>query len=186
MDRYSCYGEKMTDQTYLNRYFSDVWDRNDALEPWEQAIAEAIDPTASVIDVGCGPNLFQEYFVDIVGIDPANQLADHQVTIEEFQTEKRFDVALCLGSINFGSRERIEHQIACVVKLLKPQAYIYWKCNPGLHDHENHECEQIDFYPWSESEHQRLSAQFGFRLERCEQIESGKQRRRLLAVWRRG
>ena len=79
-----------------------------------------------VIDVGCGPNPFKGKIKNLVGIDPAYDEADYNVTIEEFTTDDKFDVAFCLGSINFGSFDTIIAQIDRVVNLLKPNARIYW------------------------------------------------------------
>ena len=64
----------------------------------------------------------------------------------------KFDVAFCLGSINFGNESNILNQIECVINCLNPQARIYWRCNPGLHDHGNEECETIEFFPAIPSE----------------------------------
>ena len=117
-----------------------------------------------VIDIGCGQNSFKNRIKNIIGIDPATDDADVKTTIEDFHTNHRFDVALCLGSINFGSEEIIKNQISCVDRLLKPSGRIYWRCNPGRKDHKNKECEQIDFYPWDSEKHIRLSNEFGYQI----------------------
>lgn len=89
-----------------------------------------------------------------------------QLSLEDYAKQNnviRFDAAFCLGSINFGSVEDIEHQIGLVVQLLKTKnSRIYWRCNPGRKDHKNPDCESIDFYPWSFDDHHRLAEKFGF------------------------
>ena len=112
-------------------------------------MADKIKPEEWVLDVGCGVNPFKTVIANLVGIDPAFGQADYQTSIEDFVTEQRFDVAFCLGSINFGTEENIRNQIKCVVNLLNPNARIYWRVNPGLKDHGNEECKLIDFFPWS-------------------------------------
>jgi hypothetical protein len=104
------------------------------------------------------------------------------MTLEDYAkiAGKTFDVAFCLGSINFGSKDNIEKQIAKVISLLKPTARIYWRCNPGQQDHPSDECKNIQFYPWTITEHVRLSENFGFRLMQC-QWENND--RRLYAEW---
>jgi hypothetical protein len=155
-------------QTKLNEYFSTKWNPNiDQYEHSGWTLIDKINPDETVIDVGCGPNLFKNKISNLTGIDPAFEEADYKTTIEGFQTEKRFDVAFCLGSINFGDKFTIMNQIACVVNLLKPTARIYWRCNPGLADHGNEECKLIEFYPWTIEEHVKLSELFGFRLITC-------------------
>ena len=155
-------------QEELNKYFSTQWVSN--LNQYKYsgwAIADKIQSDESVLDVGCGFNEFKSRILNLVGIDPANDRADYRISIEEFNTVDRFDVALCLGSINFGNKLTIMRQIACVVNCLKPTARIYWRCNPGYADHGNEMCKDIDFYPWSIEEHVKLSELFGFKLMTC-------------------
>ena len=131
------------------------------------ALVDKIQSNELVLDVGCGFNEFKSRIVNLVGIDPANDAADYKVSIEKFNTVDRFDVALCLGSINFGDKLTIMNQIACVINCLKPTARIYWRCNPGIADHGNDECKNINFYQWSIEEHVKLSELFGFKLMFC-------------------
>jgi hypothetical protein len=152
-------------QQDLNKYFSTVWhSRVDQYRYSGWELINKIHPDENVIDVGCGHNLFKGKISNIVGIDPAFLESDYQTTIEEFQIDQKFDVAFCLGSINFGSEENILIQIQCVVKLLKSSARIYWRCNPGRADHGNEACKEIDFYPWSFAKHVEFAERFGFRL----------------------
>jgi hypothetical protein len=152
-------------QQDLNKYFSTVWhSRVDQYRYSGWGLINKIHPDENVIDIGCGHNLFKEKISNIVGIDPAFLESDYQTTIEEFQIDQKFDVAFCLGSINFGSEENILIQIQCVVNLLKSSARIYWRCNPGHADHGNEACKEIDFYPWSFAKHEEFAERFGFRL----------------------
>ena len=155
-------------QTELNEYFAETWQSN--LNQYKYsgwALVDKVRPGETVIDVGCGRNEFRERIPNLIGVDPAFSQADYQTTIENFQTEQRFDVAFCLGSINFGDKLIIMNQIACVVNCLKPTARIYWRCNPGHADHGNEECKNINFYPWTVDEHVKLSELFGFKLLTC-------------------
>jgi hypothetical protein len=155
-------------QDDLNKYFSTIWTSNlDQYQYSGWAIADKIRSNELVLDVGCGFNEFKSRILNLVGIDPANNRADYKVSIEEFNATNYFDVALCLGSINFGDEANILNQIRCVVACLKPQARIYWRCNSGYADHGNEECKDIEFYPWSIDEHVKLSELFGFRLMTC-------------------
>lgn len=154
----------------LNNYFSTVWRSNlDQYTYSGWAIADKIQSNESVLDVGCGYNEFKSRILNLTGIDPANDRADVKLPIEYFAADNsnhgRFDVALCLGSINFGSKLNILNQIASVINCLKPTARIYWRCNPGLADHGNEECKLIEFYPWTIEEHVKLSELFGFKLD---------------------
>lgn len=156
-------------QDELNKYFSTIWRPNlDQYTYSGWALVDKIQSSELVLDVGCGHNLFKSRILNLIGIDPANESADFKLPIEYFATDDinrhKFDVAFCLGSINFGNKLNILNQIACVVNCLKPAARIYWRCNPGVADHGNEECKLIDFYPWSIDEHVKLSELFGFKL----------------------
>jgi hypothetical protein len=160
------------DQHHLNNYFSTVWARRelslDRMQHTGWSLIDKIHPGEKVIDVGCGRNPFRGKISNLIGVDPAFSEADHQMTLEQFVTDYpalRFNVAFCLGSINFGTQADIEHQIGLLVRVLRTKnSRIYWRCNPGQADHGNPECEHIPFYAWSESEHVRLAEQFGFRI----------------------
>lgn len=152
-------------QQLLNNYFSQHWRGHLNLYRYSGlSLAKKIKPDEWVLDVGCGINPFKPMIANLVGIDPAFVQADYQTTIEDFKTEQRFDVALCLGSINFGSEETIKNQIKCVVNLLNPAARIYWRVNPGRQDHGNKECLAIDFFAWNIERLVKYADEFGFRL----------------------
>ena len=173
-------------QEYLNYYFGNIWHTNSnpciQIEKSGMLLLDKISSADQVIDVGCGTNPFKGLIKNLIGIDPAFDQADVRCGIDEFETDQKFDVALCLGSINFGDVSDIERHIAKVVSLLKPTARIYWRCNPGQQDHPSKECEEINFYPWSVSEHIRLADKFGFDLVEC---SWEKNNRRIYAEWTR-
>lgn len=174
-----------TTQDYLNHYFGTIWYRkNGSLTQYEKtglALIDKIKQGETVLDVGCGANPFKGLIPELLGIDPAFDQADVRIGIDEFETDERFDVAFCLGSINFGSVTDVERQITKVVSLLKRNARIYWRSNPGSQDHKNEECANIDFYPWTIEEHIRLATKFGFKLMEC----SWDNNNRIYAEWLR-
>jgi hypothetical protein len=152
-------------QADLNKYFATHWQTNlDQYVYSGWGLINKIKPDETVLDVGCGLNPFKQLIPNLTGIDPAFAEADYQTTIEDFVTDTKFDVAFCLGSINFGTEEKILHQINCVIGILKPRSRIYWRCNPGFYDHGNDTCNMLNFYPWSVEKHIEFSDQFGFRL----------------------
>jgi hypothetical protein len=160
----------MIDQQYLNEYYSTHWNRNPCSLNIKSGLRllNKIKDNESVIDVGCGRNFFKGKIKNLIGIDPAFDEADVKCTILEYTTNEKFDVALCLGSLNYGDVNDVESNIEKVVSLLGTTARIYWRCNPGVADHEHDGCKQIPFYQWSIAEHKRLSSKFGFSLIECE------------------
>lgn len=156
-------------QEQLNKYFSTVWKPNlDQYKYSGWGLVDKIQSNELVLDVGCGFNEFKSRITNLIGVDPANDRADVKLPIEYFAADNanhnKFDVAFCLGSINFGEYINIVSQIAGVVGCLKPKARIYWRCNPGLKDHGNEECNNINFYPWTMEDHVKLADAFKFKL----------------------
>ncbi len=115
-----------------------------------------IGPTEKVLDVGCGRNLFKQHLPNLIGIDPVTTESDYQVALLDYNTTEKFDVILCLGSVHFGELEDIKESIAHMSSMLNPGGRIYWRCNT-IND--------IWWqFPWSNTLHQTLSAEFGFTL----------------------
>ena len=102
--------------------------------------------------MGCGINPFSRHLDHLVGIDITDIGADIPNTaIEEWDSvgKRLFDVAFCLGSINFGDEEIIDRQIDAITKCLVPNSRIYWRVNPSNRDHENPKVNEIPFFHWS-------------------------------------
>ena len=153
--------------TTIQEYFSKIW--RPSTEKFKYSgwrLLGKVSPGESVLDVGCGYNLFKPYLENqLHGIDPYNICADEQVSIEDFVTDKKFDVIFCLGSINFGSEDVILKQVEKVCSLCKPNTRIYWRQNPGQKDHQWPECQDIDFYAWSFEKNLEFAKKFGCKVE---------------------
>lgn len=175
----------MHNQQFLNNYFSSVWNRDISKYIYSgYAILEKIHSMDYVIDVGCGDNPFKEKINNLLGIDPANPNADIISTIEDFETNTKFDIALCLGSINFGTDAIIANQIHKVNSILNKNASIYWRLNPGLYDHGNPDHMNIDFYQWNFPKLKFFAELYGFKQSNCAIDTDGKVIR-LYAEWHR-
>jgi len=173
-------------QDFLNEYFSKVWyNRDRTLSQYHfsgYTLVDKIKPGEWVLDVGCGKHLFKGHIQNLVGIDPAFDEADYKCTIQDFSTDQNFDVAFCLGSINFGDEQDIRAEITKVVSLLTPNSRIYWRCNPGRRDHGNTECQGIPFYDWDIEKLIYWADEFGFKVAEIRWDNN----HRLYAEWVRG
>ena len=139
------------DDACLHKYFSKYW-QND-MKKWKYSGVQLIDEVNSlkpraVLDVGCGYNEFKGKIDNLIGIDPYNDLADFQVGTLEYKTDQKFDVILCLGSVNFGSRSKIVDEVAKCVKLLSDGGTMFFRVNPGV-QHDRPEADWIEFYAWN-------------------------------------
>ena len=135
----------------LHRYFSKYW-QND-MKKWKYSGLALVDEVNSlkpraVLDVGCGYNEFKGKIHNLIGIDPYNNRADLEVSTMEYKTDKKFDVILCLGSVNFGSRDKIIAEVGRCVNLLAEGGTMFFRVNPGI-QHELPEAQWIEFFSWN-------------------------------------
>ena len=101
-----------------------------------------------MLDVGCGYNEFKGKIENLIGIDPYNDKADLHVSTLDYKTDQKFDVILCLGSVNFGNREKIIAEVGRCVNLLSKNGTMFFRVNPGL-SHDKPEADWIEFYAWN-------------------------------------
>lgn len=174
------------DQNFLNLYFSKYWQpgiHRGISSPHE--IVKHIKQEEWLLDVGCGRNQFKSLHTNTIGIDPAFDEADFKTTIENFEFSKfKFDVATCLGSINFGDEFTINNQIKKIVSLLKPTGRIYWRLNPGRYDHRNDQCYLVPFFNWDFVKLQKFADKYSF-IQLNEQTDGSSDKIRLYAEWKR-
>jgi hypothetical protein len=174
------------DLEYINNYFRNHWKPSLSVYGASayKKIAEKINNDEYLLDVGCGENPFKSLVKNAYGIDPANDAADLQVSIEDFVPQRKYDVITCLGSINFGDETIIANQISKVVSCLKDQGRIYWRLNPGRTDHKSELCKKIPFFPWTFEKLQTFADLHGFK-QINETVDQGENVVRLYAEWHR-
>jgi hypothetical protein len=183
----------MIEQDAINKFYSQMTETADEAEirlaqfPYSGiSLINKIAPNETVIDIGCGHNIFKKYIPNLVGIDPVYKNADYLTTLENFTTDKKFNVAFCLGSIQYGTTQDIEAQVAKVIDLLTPSARIYWRSkikNP-LAAPKNYD---FTIYRWTEGSHTEIAEKFGFKLVdyKIENYFNDQHSCRLYAEWAR-
>ena len=139
------------DVACLHKYFSKYWEND--MKKWKYSGLALVDEVNSlkpraVLDVGCGYNEFKGKIDNLTGIDPYNDKADLQVSTLEYRTDQKFDVMLCLGSVNFGSRDKIIAEVGRCVDLLEDRGTMFFRVNPGV-QHDKFEAKWIEFYAWN-------------------------------------
>ena len=139
------------DVACLHKYFSKYWEND--IKKWKYSGLALIDEVNSlkpraVLDVGCGYNEFRGKIDNLIGIDPYNDQADLQVSTLEYRTNQKFDVIMCLGSVNFGSRDKIIAEMGRCVDLLEDGGTMFFRVNPGV-QHDKSEAKWIEFFAWN-------------------------------------
>tara|TARA_Y100001935_G_C17270864_1_gene491853 strand:- start:240 stop:923 length:684 start_codon:yes stop_codon:yes gene_type:complete len=151
------------DFAVLSKYFGEVWQPKTKQFKYSglKLIDEinSLNPT-SVLDLGCGYNEFKGKIPHLVGVDPYNKNADIQQTILEYNPGKQFDVIIVLGSINFGSTDKVFAELEHAVELCAPGGTMFFRVNSGVL-HEAPESDWIVFYPWNANFIQNCADHFG-------------------------
>ena len=125
---------------------------------------------SSVIDIGCGYNRFKGKIKNLIGIDPYNDAADIKVSLEDYKGPTS-EIALCLGSINFGDEETIDHQIDVLHRLWRKEAI--FRVNPGI-PHVGWD-DFIEWYQWTPDKIYAIAEQYKYEVE-CLKMEYTKEK----------
>jgi len=133
-----------------------------------------------VLDIGCGYHEFRGKINNLVGIDPYNRAADYEVKLLDYKPDEKFDATLALGSINFGSTDKIFAELEHAVSLCYPGAFMYFRVNPGL-PHDKDESSWISFYPWDSNFIVNCASQLGVDIL---DIRTDSHKNRIYFVWR--
>ena len=135
----------------LHKYFAYHW--NHDMKKWKHSGLALIDQIndmkpRAVLDVGCGYNEFKGKIHNLIGIDPYNNRADHEIDLMDYRPNTKFDIILALGSINFGGRNKIIAEVSKCVNMLENGGMMFFRVNPGV-QHEKPEAKWIEFYAWN-------------------------------------
>ena len=169
----------------LEEYFSTKWlEGSRSLDKYTYsgwALIDKVKMDEWVLDVGCGQNPFKGKIKNLIGIDITDIGSDEQVSIEDFNSPIFFDVAFCLGSVNFGSKEDVYNQIKKIDSILTENGRIYWRCNPGNYDHQNNQVAELPIFHWTVELHEEWSKEFGYTLQNVQPNDHN----RIYAEWLR-
>ena len=141
----------LIDDAILEKYFSTVWQPK--TKQYKYSGLGIIDEInnfnpRSVLDIGCGYNEFKGKINNLIGVDPFNKRADINSTILNYHPAEKFDVIICLGSINFGSVDKIYAELEHSVNLTHPGGLLFFRANPG-EQHESPDARWIEFFDWT-------------------------------------
>ena len=122
----------------------------------------ALNPE-TILDLGCGYNEFKKYFPHLIGIDLANDHADVVSDFLDYECEdESVDVMLALGSINFGTQELVEKQIAWMTRKLKKGGTMFIRVNPAQAPDESI---QEKFYIWTVEDIYNFSVKYNLKIK---------------------
>jgi hypothetical protein len=127
----------------------------------------------SVLDVGCGNNLFKDHIYYLHGIDVFNEKADQTISLAQFQSENpkvQYDVILALDSVNTGKKADILYSFDQLDKLTKPGGHQFWRVNTAPPTSEFPLLGLVEFFEWDEKFINELADCNGYQVkELCEE-----------------
>jgi hypothetical protein len=127
-----------------------------------------------VVDAGCGYHPFRGRIPNCIGVDLVNPAADLVCAFEDAPLrEEAFDVALALGSVNFGDVEDVKRDLRRVASWVRRGGTLFFRVNPG----EPVGDESIVVFPWTRELVPRLGEAAGLRLA------SAVEEERIQAPW---
>ena len=139
------------DDEVLCNYFTKVWQPKTKKYKYSGlAIIDEINnlKPRNVLDLGCGYNEFKGKIHNLVGVDAYNSRADINCHTLEYNPGNKFDAVVCLGSINFGSVDKIYNELKKAVSLTNTGGFLFFRVNPGK-QHDALESQWIDFFDWN-------------------------------------
>ncbi|TDR47493.1 putative methyltransferase [Tahibacter aquaticus] len=154
----------MLDMPALKKFFhADTWRQSiDRFPLSGMALVDTVNQLQPrvVVDVGCGFNPFKGKIRNLVGIDIVNEHADIVCDLHDapFKAES-VDVALALGSINFGTEQHILDALAVVSRWLVPGGRLFMRGNPGQSVDPS-----VPIFPWSAQRVQDYGSRVGLAL----------------------
>ena len=141
------------DEAVLSNYFSTVWQPKTKKYKYSGlGIVDEIKALTPehVLDLGCGYNEFKGKINNLIGVDAYNNRADINCHILDYNPTTKFDAVICLGSINFGTVDKIYNELKKAVSLTKTGGFLFFRANPGR-QHDAPESQWIDFFDWNPS-----------------------------------
>lgn len=179
----------------MDKYFSQVWEDNTHVFEYSnrENVSRMVNELRpeSVIDVGCGFNRYKETVecTEFVGIDPFNPAADIKQGVYEYQNanpDRQFDAVLALGSINFGTKEKILAEIESVDKLTKSGGTQFWRVNPNT-KHNYHPDfplnELLTWYDWDEDFIRQIAEIYNYEIKDIKEEINDQGYKRLFFVF---
>lgn len=172
----------------IDKFFNDFWeDRNDVfVKSNPEAIASLVNSLnpKSVLDVGCGPNKYKNIIKadEYVALDPFHRSADVKTTVIDYHEknpEKQFDVVMALGSICFGTKEKILAEIEAIDALTASGGTQVWKVNaPYTYVKERNGPSYAELFPlvnlvqvhtWDEQFIRHVAEVYGYEIKSLEE-----------------
>ncbi len=83
-------------------------------------------PGLTVLDLGCGYNLYKEHLKNVTGVDPYVEAADVMCKLSDFEPSQKFDIIICFGPMNWYTYDEQYRNMETIKKCLADDGICYW------------------------------------------------------------
>lgn len=84
------------------------------------------NPDLTILDLGCGYNLYKNHLKNVTGVDPYIEDADYVCRVEDFCPPEQYDVIICFGPMNWYTFDLQVRNMRKIKECLKPEGVCYW------------------------------------------------------------
>jgi hypothetical protein len=80
----------------------------------------------SILDLGCGYNLYKDHLANVTGVDPYIEVADYVCRIQDFEPPKKYDIIICFGPMNWYTFDEQVRNMRKIKECLAEDGVCYW------------------------------------------------------------
>ncbi len=84
------------------------------------------NPDLSILDLGCGYNLYKDHLENVTGVDPYIERADFLVKISDFKPPQKYDIIICFGPMNWYTYDEQFRNMLKIKECLAEGGICFW------------------------------------------------------------
>lgn len=83
-------------------------------------------PELTILDLGCGYNLYKQHLKNVTGVDPYIESADYVCRIQDFDPPQKYDVIICFGPMNWYTFDEQVRNMKKIKESLADDGVCFW------------------------------------------------------------
>lgn len=84
------------------------------------------NPRLTILDLGCGYNMYKDHLLNVTGVDPYIDRADFLCRIQDFKPPQKYDVIICFGPMNWYTFDEQFRNFQKLKECLSENGVCYW------------------------------------------------------------
>lgn len=83
-------------------------------------------PDLTILDIGCGYNMYKDHLNNVTGVDPYVESADILCKISDFKPKQKYDVIICFGPMNWYTFDEQVRNMSVLKESLAEDGVCFW------------------------------------------------------------